>query len=258
MSIKRIAILFSFLALTILLILLLTTGCVLESLEAAVLYLMLKTPLFLWRYLWSKSLVVHLGCSEWLWELSCQLKPHGRQKRNLLFSLEHYEAVMTECSVLCTVNGLCILFFQPLLIGIIKVGVEIRGYSILGYISVDGNEFVSMLRLVWRFICLIVMLGCIPAETEEILGICIILLTFFSPLFLYKVVPNFSISLCTHETQNPWTNFTGPSKFKYIETITQMSSDGATWWLRGATPLKFLKKNNIFLENNLSNLIIFK
>ncbi|KAK9986936.1 hypothetical protein SO802_031887 [Lithocarpus litseifolius] len=39
--------LFSFLALTILLILLLTTDCVLESLEAAVLYLMLKTPLFL-------------------------------------------------------------------------------------------------------------------------------------------------------------------------------------------------------------------
>ena len=39
--------LFSFLALTILLILLLTTGCALESLEAAVLYLMLKTPLFL-------------------------------------------------------------------------------------------------------------------------------------------------------------------------------------------------------------------
>ena len=118
--------LFSFLALTILLILLLTTGCVLESLEAAVLYLMLKTPLFLWRFLWSKSLVVHLGCSEWLWELSCQLKPHGRQKRNLLFSLEHYEAVMTECSVLCIVNGLCILFFQPLLIGIIIVGVEIE------------------------------------------------------------------------------------------------------------------------------------
>ena len=118
--------LFSFLALTILLILLLTTGCVLESLEAAVLYLMLKTPLFLWRFLWSKSLVVHLGCSEWLWELSCQLKPHGRQKRNLLFSQEHYEAVITECSVLCIVNGLCILFFQPLLIGIIIVGMEIE------------------------------------------------------------------------------------------------------------------------------------
>ena len=61
-----------------------------------------------------------------------------------------------------------------------------RGYSILGYISVDGNEFVSMLRLVWRFICLIVMLGCIPAETEEILGICIILLTLFFPSFFIQ------------------------------------------------------------------------
>nr|POF26736.1 hypothetical protein CFP56_51092 [Quercus suber] len=42
-----------------------------------------------------------------------------------------------------------------------------RDYSILGYISVDGNEFVSMLRLVWRFICLIVMLGCIPNRNRR-------------------------------------------------------------------------------------------
>ena len=61
-----------------------------------------------------------------------------------------------------------------------------RDYSILGCISVDGNEFVSMLRLVWRFICLVIMLGCIPAETEEILGICIILLTFFFPIFFIQ------------------------------------------------------------------------
>ena len=113
-----------------------------------------------------------------------------------------------------------------------------RDYSILGCIFVDGNEFVSMLRLVWRFICLIVMLGCIPAEIEEILGICIILLTIFSPLFFYtKWCPTLVFHFVPMKLGTPWTNFTGPSKFKYIERITQMSSNGATWWLRGARPL---------------------
>lgn len=42
------------------------TGFAWESLGAVAPCLMLKTPLFLWRFLWLKSLVVHLGCSEWL------------------------------------------------------------------------------------------------------------------------------------------------------------------------------------------------
>lgn len=56
------------LSLTFLVILLLATGCAWESLEAVVHCLMLKTPLFLWRFLWLKSLVVPLVCSEWSWE----------------------------------------------------------------------------------------------------------------------------------------------------------------------------------------------
>ena len=51
----------------------------------------------------------------------------------------------------------------------------------------------------------------------------------FFPFFFYtKWCPTLAFHFVPMKLGTPWTNFAGPSKFKYIETITQMSSDGAT------------------------------